>query len=535
MQHLSTRALFVANPRLAVKTIDALIAGAQAYDHVPWVYALRFLRTSFFFELGTAQHEFASTVQNLKLISQLAARDDEAGVSLLSAVYEAMVHLQAARATCVEDSRRAIAAARSLQLHPLLKDLDQVWLMLDCVEIMANLLGSEPILAAQKAEQMASSLDDKRAPSGPNDDGVLHIPLQRDSKIPIASTCGIFDHIQGRDSLVLQWLPGHDLWGFSFLLNVIAAQARAFGDQKVEAYVREGLKITKENLNSLSVRKYDSSSISNPLSKTVHRINWWFNVQWCFQIFLTVNACGRTDWVQAQKALEEARSCPKIEVGVSTRSRQKWEVFLHATILQGMGHIDGALSMYQCELLRLPDRTVPKDQDLDLDLSLISTLNAILILAGSSGIAENNAVVLHKVAEPFISSHSNRSLRAAHELLQSVLHPQGKMIDKKKHFQNCLAAARTVNNTQLISIALSLMCTVFFTNVIGEQAQKSVNSTRALADRSRNLLWRSVAAGLQEHTALRHSKEQAASFAAREVEEMTAVLPSAVKANFLVD
>jgi hypothetical protein len=76
---------------------------------------------------------------------------------------------------------------------------------------------------------------------------------------------------------------------------------------------------------------------------------------------------------------------------------------------------------------------------------------------------------------------------------------------------------------------------MFFTNVIGEQAQKSVNSTRALADRSRSTLWRGVAAGLQQRTASRHGKEQDSLQAALDVEDFVDGLPPGVKMSFVVE
>jgi hypothetical protein len=115
-----------------------------------------------------------------------------------------------------------------------------------------------------------------------------------------------------------------------------------------------------------------------------------------------------------------------------------------------------------------------------------------------------------------------------------VLNPHDKLIDKKKHFANCLNAARAVNNTQLVSIALTLMCTMFFKDVVGEQAQKSVKSARALADRSGSLLWRSVAAGLQQQTAKRHGNEADAERARETSERLTEELPDMVKMRFML-
>jgi hypothetical protein len=162
-------------------------------------------------------------------------------------------------------------------------------------------------------------------------------------------------------------------------------------------------------------------------------------------------------------------------------------------------------------------------------------LNSVLVTLDPGHPSHPNATILHALVSPLLTNHPNKSLRAAHELLRSVLNPHDKLIDKKKHFANCLNAARTVNNTQLVSIALTLMCTMFFKDVVGEQAQKSVRSARALADRSGSLLWRGVGAGVQQQTALRHGNEADAERARDDMKRFVGTLPEAVRKMFVVE
>ena len=86
----------------------------------------------------------------------------------------------------------------------------------------------------------------------------------------------------------------------------------------------------------------------------------------------------------------------------------------------------------------------------------------------------------------------------------------------------------------LVAIALNLMCTMFFKDVVGAQAQKSVSSARALADRSKSALWSSVAAGLQEQTALRHGNEGSARNFREDGDKLIVKLPQAVKRKFML-
>jgi len=515
--------------------LDPVISAVEAYKFIPWIYALRFLRVTFTFQLGASHQDVAFAVQNLKAISRHAAEDDDGAIALLSATYEAMLHLRSMTASSIEDAKRAIAAAKSLQFHPLAQRLDQIWALLDCTEVICYLMEGNPALAAQKAEQMAPRMDEIRVNPKLNDDGLVLVPLRTTPSSLTAYTSGIFRVIDKVDHLAFQWLPRRDLWSFCFLINAITAQARTFADLKSEAYIREGLKILKENLSESSLDRSGILPQSCSLNASTRRLDWWLHMRWYFHIYMSVNACSRAEWSLALQSLDEAASCPTGGRDLNPALHTKWELFLKASILQGTGETEKALLLYQSSDLRLPINASHKLQDLETDLCILATLNSVLITIDPHHPEHMKTAALHQSMSPFIVNHTNKSLRAAHDLLRSILNPQDKLIDKKKHFHNCLTAARAVNNTQLVSIALSLMCTMFFTNVVGEQARKSVSSARALADRSKSTLWRSVAAGLQEQTCLRHGNEAEAMAAASDGEQLVTALPDAVKANFDVN
>ena len=103
------------------------------------MYALRFLRASFSLELGTANLELAPAVQNLKAVSQAAAGVDDGAIALVSALLEALLHLKSRGSSCIEDAQRSIAAAKSLQLHPLTQNLTVLWALINCIEIVCCL------------------------------------------------------------------------------------------------------------------------------------------------------------------------------------------------------------------------------------------------------------------------------------------------------------------------------------------------------------------------------------------------------------
>ncbi|KIV98980.1 uncharacterized protein PV09_09306 [Verruconis gallopava] len=532
MHHLAARALFATRPRVAIRSLDAAISFAHAHKHTPWIYALRFLRLSFSYKLDASSQDFTAGIQNVKVMSELASSEDDGAISLICATYSALLHLRSKASNCIEEAQHAIAAAKSFQFHPIAAPLRQIWALLACVEIVCYLMEGSPSLAAQKAEQMASIIDEIRASTSLGDDGLLAIPLRQKPGSLTETTCGIFQRRKDQEFLSFKWLAQRDLWAFCFLLNAIASQSRTFADQKAEAYLSEGLKILKENLSESSLSREDIFPSSSSLDVVINRLDWWYNMQWFFYIYMSINACGRTDWSKAEEYLTEARACPPASILDCGPSRVKWEMFLCATIQQGRGQIEEALSIFQSPALQLPATANNGLHDVETDLGILAALNSVLIMLDPTNSAHSEAARLHEFVSSSLINHPNKSLRAAHDLLRSVLNPQGKLIDKKKHFASCLNAARAVNNTQLVSIALSLMCTMFFKDVVGEQAQKSVRSARALADRSGSMLWKGVAAGLQEQTALRHGSDDDAANARKDRDVFIDALPDAVKSRF---
>lgn len=532
MQYLSARALFTTKPRVALKSLDALISAAEAYEHVPWVYALRFLRISFSFKLGVSYQDFAAAAQNIKGIAELALRENDAAISLLCAVYDALIHLQSLSTTSVDEAQRAVATAKSFQFQVTAKSLRPIWILLDCIEIACYLMEGNHSMAGQKAEQLAPIMDDIQAVPKQTDDGLLRVPLEGLFASLTEHSCQIFTRIDGKDHLTFQWLPLRDLWALCFLLNAIAAQARTFADQKAELYLTEGLKIIKENFGDLSLSKNDILLQRAPLNLIIERLDWWYNMRWFLHIYVVINATSRGMWTKAQESLSEAQGCPDVSSLNRFTSRTKWETFLQATILQGIGRTTEALTMFQSPVLELSAAPTHKFHDADNDLSILSVLNSVLITLDPEHPAHRNASLLHGLISPLLINHPNKSLRAAHDLLRSMLDPHDKILDKKKHFANSLNAARAMNNTQLVAIALALMCTMFFKDVVGEQAQKSVKSARALADRSESPLWRCVAAGLQGQTAARHGNDREAEEASRSVDRFVHDLPDAVRQKF---
>jgi len=70
------------------------------------------------------------------------------------------------------------------------------------------------------------------------------------------------------------------------------------------------------------------------------------------------------------------------------------------------------------------------------------------------------------------------------------------MYDVKGYLRAALHGAGVTANTQFLCITLNVMCSRFFSNVVGDQAEKSAMAASTQAANSGNALWRSVADGM---------------------------------------
>ena len=75
-------------------------------------------------------------------------------------------------------------------------------------------------------------------------------------------------------------------------------------------------------------------------------------------------------------------------------------------------------------------------------------------------------------------------------------HPAAALFQVKNCLRAALNGAQTTANTQFLCITLSVMCNRFFSNVVGAQAEKSAQAASVQAQKSGNILWRSVADGM---------------------------------------
>jgi hypothetical protein len=212
--------------------------------HVPWIYAFRFLRVSLSLHMADSHHELLAALHHLRALSSLAERQGDSAVFVTCATLEAMINMRMGSADSMEQVQRAIASARSLQLQPAVKNLVQIWTMIDSIDLSCSLIQGNPEHAATKSMALQHVMDNLLDSSSWSDDGTFAIPLTTRGDPLAESTNGIFQTSKdGKNCVVFAWLNLRDLYTLNFLISGIASQLKSITDHKSEQYINEGIKM----------------------------------------------------------------------------------------------------------------------------------------------------------------------------------------------------------------------------------------------------------------------------------------------------
>lgn len=241
-------------------------------------------------------------------------------------------------------------------------------------------------------------------------------------------------------------------------------------------------------------------SLSGPLPDFVTQLKWRGEI-WCYYtIYIGFCAAAKADWVGLKKSLDDIRIGPK-QLDVSLiGSVGLFVTYLTGVYLQGIGDLKGALEIFEGpEFALSPAEISPKSLDkVKHDLSILAALNVVWISQEKSiQNTDNNRALLAKL-ETFCANHPSQDIRTAYNIVMATVNtnPPAQLFKLKTYLSAALSGAKATANTQLLCITLSVMCHRFFTNVVGEQAEKSALAATIHAQKSGSALWMSVADGM---------------------------------------
>lgn len=237
-QHLQARYQAKSNIRAALKSLDAPISEAETFQHMVWVYALRFLRVSLALK-APGRTEMAGALQQLHAIAHHAEKRGDRAIFVTASALEAMIHLRTPGPEHLEHAQRAIAAARSYQLQASTKELGQISALIDSIDIACSLQ------KGQSDREKMTALQQKADKEPGPDDGVFSVLLEKTfgGQSLTQHTGGIFRKAHdGRDELVFRWLPKTDFQMLAYYLSGLTTVPQELSRGLM--YLQEGQKVT---------------------------------------------------------------------------------------------------------------------------------------------------------------------------------------------------------------------------------------------------------------------------------------------------
>ena len=259
MQHLLARTLFQKNPRAAFKFLDSIVIDAEAYQHIAWVYAFRFLKVSLHLELSSHQDLVAALAQ-LRGIAAMSNDFGDRTVLAIATTMEALTCLRVSNdAESIEQAQRALASVRSLQLHPKVAELHQLAVLTSYVDLCCQLQNFDPKQALEKYQVMQNALKSVEESHSWTADGSFAIPIPGARMPSCKSRSGVIrKEDDGSLVLMFNWMPNEDIYTVGYLLSGVAMSHRNMTDgQKSEHMLEEG------------IRRLDcKNSASNPSKST---------------------------------------------------------------------------------------------------------------------------------------------------------------------------------------------------------------------------------------------------------------------------
>ncbi|RAH42941.1 uncharacterized protein BO95DRAFT_455411 [Aspergillus brunneoviolaceus CBS 621.78] len=527
MQHLLARMLHKTNPKASMKAVDGMIQDVEAYRHSAWEYAFRFLRASLSLS-SHAHQDSVSALQHLHKIASMAHRNGDKAVSAMSAIIEALAHLQQGTGSdAIEQAQRAVAAARSHQLNDDLRHIPQLTTLVQIVDICCSLLDYDVNQSSQKLKVMQDMMDERLNDSNWRDDGSFSIPLSGKSAGPSSIDTGDILQVQsGTLLLSFNWLPQHDLYALCYFLSSITLSCKnSYDGRKAEKFLQEGIRMVKGSFKA-------PQEITESVVNANRRVEWRRTLYCSLLVQQVFLACGRTDWDLATKTLHELRQEALGLGGQLPETIKCMMDYASGAIAQATGDLDAALQVFQSTTLSLHSSSTTTSKgarnDPRRDLAILSALNTVLILSEPSHPSHHQLPAILATVEPFCTSSPSKYIQAAYYLVCATVQTES-TIQTKQHLQQALQSATAISNSQITCMTLTFMSWKYFRGVVGEQAEKSARAGRAMARKANDRLWVSVTDEMLAETLERQGKNEEALGVREEGHRVMNGLPAALR------
>ena len=247
------------------------------------------------------------------------------------------------------------------------------------------------------------------------------------------------------------------------------------------------------------------------------------------QTNLVFALCGRNAWGAARKELNTLRELAQSLPNESTEATSLHIQYLEGAICQGTGDTATALSIFSSPDFALETQRKGQLTGVRRDLSILSALNAALIIHVPDHPQSSYLPELVASLEPFALQSQSYNIRAAFRFVRAVLfnvQPEsGSLLKTKENLAAVLKDAKHTANSQLLCLTLNFMAEKFFRGVVSGQSLKSARSAVQFARKGQNDLWTSVADGLLAETFETQGQNEEASQVRREALDIAGRLP----------
>lgn len=497
MQFLLAQFMAKKNPKASVKALDGYISDAEAYQHFSWVYAFRFLRATQSLASGTLTDNHAA-VHHLRAIAATADQQDDKAICVTASLMEALAYLKTPGPDAVEQVQRQIAAARAHQVDESCRII-QLEGLAHILDVASSIRQGNSANMMQKLKYMQDMMDDTlKDTAWSTSSGIISVPIKRTSKSSsiISQDTRMILGIgnDGGDNLMMTFLNKKDAYSITLLLCGMVLLHRNSGDQKGFKYLSAGLEYMEEGKMPVKI-------LPGLLPDLAARRRWRGLIQCYFHVYIAFCSAGLADWAKVKDCIDKLHiTAGTFEITLKG-PLECLTLYLTGAYHQGIGAFDTALQIFGNQRFHLPSSKstfTSFDEQVERDIALLAALNTLWILQDKPRQDSNSNVVLMERLRQLCEHHPNKDIETAFYLIAATINtnPPTELFKIKAYLRSALSGAQMTGNTQFLCITLNVMCSRFFSGVIGDQAEKSAKAASVQAQKSGNVLWMSVADGM---------------------------------------
>lgn len=481
---------------------------------MPWYYAFRLLKASFYMEMGNGSD--ASALENIRAIQNVATTRGDNALSILASLWEGLALLKTAKEGSMEKVQSCIAQAAKYQFDPSVRilQLDILMLLLD---FAASLHYPNPDATTQKLRDLQRRLDGSEDWNNVRSDFLVPIKKQSaSSQIVSADTSAIIvpnDGTSDYDQLVVSFMTKMELRSLVFTFSGLASFHKQ--SSRSNEFWREGLKILetckwndlKEAATAAGLTFYpgDQSTEGIPygppvsLHTAIRQRTWRTEGQTYLCVLLGLLAASHCQWAAVKDYMDKLEPLMSEETPPTLRLLS---VYLSGVYYQGTGDLTTALNVFSNECFTSAQGGGHGLKVGQQEVALLAGLNRLWIMQHPTCRNDADTADLIEQLQTACTNHWNLELRTAwHNVMAAlVTEPPQQLNQQKQHIQAAMGGSKVTNNLIGSAVTLCIMRSRFFENVIGDQALKSARAAAKQAQRTGNVLWQSVADGMLAHS-----------------------------------